>query len=103
MAIIIPVALLGPVESFDVTAQGPHTLTFSWRPPREITIAEEVLYVLICGPSAQGFPLSFSHGTQHATVEGFHADTEYNCSVAAVSNDQLGHSTSRAVKTLGNH
>ena len=97
----------GPPLNFEITVQGPRTLTFSWDPPSE-NLRNGVItgYLLSCDPQPEGLPMTYEQsdfnemGGVVTTVSGLAPSTTYNCTVLA-SNIAGNAPTARAIATTG--
>ena len=82
----------GPSLNFEISTEGPRTLTFSWEPPAEDKRNGIIThYLLLCDPqSVASLPRAFNEsdfnqmeGVYPVTLSGFTPFTTYNCSVIA--------------------
>ena len=80
----------GPPLNFEITVQGPRTLTFSWDPPSENLRNGAITgYLLSCDLQPEGLPITYMQsdfnemGGVVATLSGFAPSTTYNCTVLA--------------------
>ena len=80
----------GPPLNFEITVQGPRTLTFSWDPPSE-DLRNGVItgYLLSCDPQPERLPKMYTEsefkemGGVEGSISGFSPSTTYNCTVLA--------------------
>ena len=91
----------GPPLNFEISVQGPRTLTFSWEFPEDGVITG---YLLSCDPQPEGLPKTCEQsdfgGGVETTLIGFAPSTTYNCTVLA-SNIAGGGPNARATATTG--
>ena len=92
----------GPPLNFEITVQGPRTLTFSWDPPSE-DLRNGVItgYLLTCDPQLEGLRMTYEQSDGvNITVGGFIPSTTYHCSVYASTSAGDGPPASDSV-TIG--
>ena len=92
----------GPPLNFEITVQGPRTLTFSWDPPSE-DLRNGVItgYLLSCDPQPEGLPKMYNQSEGvNITIGGFEVHTNYTCIVSAFTSAGVGPNTTQTVTTL---